>query len=161
MAVKYQEAPGNEVFCWAEAAVRHVFSKILKTMLAATSQFLCTSAVLCSGWKHELWNDCSQRSEFGHSPGVLELKPVNCILWGLFNAKLSFQMFLGSAAINWTLNFPFVFSGGGLNLPSVLTNVFHCLCIADRKWGLLGEVKILLLNHQEFSESSEIPSEHS
>lgn len=69
-------------------------------------------------------------------------------------------MLLGSAAINWTLNFPFVFSGGGLNLPSVLTNVFHCFCIAVRKRGVLGEVKALL-NHQEFFESSEIPSEHS
>lgn len=70
-------------------------------------------------------------------------------------------MLLGSAAINWTSNFPFVFRGGGLNLPSVLTNVFHCLCIAVRKQGILGEVKVVFLNPQEFFESSEIPSEHS
>lgn len=70
-------------------------------------------------------------------------------------------MFLGSTDINWTLNFPFAFSGRGLNLASVLTNVFRCLCIADRTRGILGEVKVPFLNHQEFFESSEIPSEHS
>lgn len=71
--IDYQEALCKETFCWAEAAVEHVFSKILKTMLAAPSQFLCTSAVLHPGWKHKLRNDCSQHSEFGHSHGVLEL----------------------------------------------------------------------------------------
>lgn len=69
MAVKYQEALGKEVFCWAEAAVTHLLENPESHVSCYISLFVHLSSSL-------FWLEvqaANQRSEFGHghSPGTV------------------------------------------------------------------------------------------